>query len=221
MPGELITVDQRPMRLMNRGLEHDLAPVGDDVFTSVLAETVGALEEAGIGYAVLGGLATYGFGRPRTTRDIDVFVVPRDAERVLDVLAERGFDTERTDENWLFKAFKNHVQVDVIFTTAGFYFDEEMTARSVVAEVWGTRVRFVPPEDLVVIKAKCASEASPRHWHDALAVIASNALDWEYLARRANRAERRVLSLLLYAQSNDVHVPNSVVQALFARVFGS
>jgi predicted nucleotidyltransferase len=221
MPGELISVDQRPLRLKGRGLEHDLVPADDEVFASVLAETVSALEDGGIPYAVVGGLATYGFGRPRTTCDIDLFVVPRDAERVLSVLAARGFQTERTDERWLFKAFKDHVQVDVIFTTAGFYFDDEMAARSVVVEVWGTSVRFVPPEDLVVIKAKCASEAAPRHWHDALAIIASNALDWDYLLRRSGRAERRVLSLLLYAQSNDVHVPASVLRAMFERVFGS
>jgi len=219
MPGELLSVDQRPFRLKNRGLEHDLVPADDMVFAAVLRETVESLEQSEIPYAVVGGLATYGFGRPRTTCDIDLFVVPRDAERVLAVLAERQFQTERTDASWIYKAFKNHVQVDVIFMTAGFYFDDEMAARSVEAEVWGTRVRFIPPEDLVVIKAKCASESAPRHWHDALAVIAANSLDWDYLLRRAGRAERRVLSLLLYAQSNDVHVPTSVVRSMFERAF--
>ena len=105
--------------------------------------------------------------------------------------------------------------------TAGFYYDDEMAKRSVEAEVWGTRVRFIPPEDLLVIKAKCATEAAPRHWHDALAILASSPLDWEYLLRRAGRAERRVLSLLLYAQSNDVHVPRSVIRALFDKIFES
>jgi predicted nucleotidyltransferase len=221
MPGEMLSLDQRPFRLINRGLEHDLAPVDDEVFASVLHETVAALEQNGIAYAVVGGLATYGFGRPRTTCDIDLFVLPRDAERVLQTLAERGFETEHTDAKWIYKAFKNHVQVDVIFMTAGFYFDDEMASRSVDAEVWGTRVRFIPPEDLVVIKAKCATESAPRHWHDALAILASSSLDWEYLIRRASRAERRVLSLLLYAQSNDVHVPASVIKSMFEKIFES
>jgi predicted nucleotidyltransferase len=221
MHGEMLSADQRPFRLINCGLEHDLAPVDDDVFASVLRETVEALEKTGIPYAIVGGLATYGFGRPRTTCDIDLFVLPRDAERVLSELAERGFQTERTDEKWIYKAFKSHVQVDIIFMTAGFYFDDEMARRSVEAEAWGTRVRFIPPEDLVVIKAKCATESAARHWHDALAVLASCSLDWEYLLRRAGRAERRVLSLLLYAQSNDVHVPASVIKSMFGKIFES
>jgi predicted nucleotidyltransferase len=219
MPGEMLSMDHRPYRLPNSGMEHDLAPVEDGVFAQVLKETVESLDASAIPYAVVGGLATYGFGRPRATRDIDLLVLPRDAERVLEVLAERGFETEHTDEKWLYKAFRDHVQVDVIFMTAGFYFDDEMAARSVEAQVWGTRVRFIPPEDLVVIKAKCATEAAPRHWHDALAILASAPLDWDYLLRRAGRAERRVLSLLLYAQSNDVHVPNQVIRAMFERTF--
>lgn len=221
MPGELTNADQRPFRMLNAGLEHDLMPVDDPVFAEVLNETVTALDEHQIPYAAVGGLATYGFGRPRTTCDIDIFVLPRDAERVLGVLAQRGFQTERTDEKWIFKAFKKHVQVDIIFMTAGFYFDDDMAARAVEAEVWGTRVRFVPPEDLVVIKAKCATESAPRHWHDALAILTSTHLDWDYLVRRAGRAERRVLSLLLYAQSNDIHVPNSVIRSMFDKIFES
>lgn len=217
----MLTLDQKPLRLRGLGLEHDLAPVDDAIFAEVLHETVGALTETGIPYAVVGGLATRGLGRPRATCDIDLFVLPRDAERVLEVLAERGFQTERTDEKWLFKAFKKHVQVDVIFMTAGFYLDEEMLARSVEAEACGTSVRFVSPEDLIVIKAKCATESASRHWHDALAILASSAIDWDYLLRRAARAERRVLSLLLYAQSNDLHVPGRVIRGLFASIFES
>ena len=213
--------DQRPFRLLDGNLEHDLAPVEDEIFTEVLRETVRTLDENGIPYALLGGLATHGLGRPRATCDIDLFVLPREAERVLEVLAERGYETELTDDRWIYKAFKRRVQVDVIFMTAGFYFDDEMASRAVEATVCGTNVRFIPPEDLVVIKAKCATESTPRHWHDALAIIASTDLDWDYLLRRAGRAERRVLSLLLYAQSNDVHVPSSVVKAMVERIFDS
>ena len=62
------------------------------------------------------------------------------------------------------------------------------------------------------------AEYSPRHWHDALALIVACDLDWDYLARRARHGPRRVLSLLLYAQSNDLPVPARVVQDLFALV---
>jgi hypothetical protein len=53
-----------------------------------------------------------------------------------------------------------------------------------------------------------------------LAVVARCQLDWDYLVRRARRhGARRVLSLLLYAQSNDLVVPNGPIRALFDDVF--
>jgi hypothetical protein len=58
----------------------------------------------------------------------------------------------------------------------------------------------------------------PRHWHDALSLIAVADLDWDYLVRRARKGARRILSLLLYAQSNDLVVPPAVVRELFEQV---
>jgi hypothetical protein len=68
---------------------------------------------------------------------------------------------------------------------------------------------------VIVMKAIAHQEHCPRHWHDALAVIARGDLDWDYLVRRARRhGARRVASLLLYAQSNDHFVPTSALVAL-------
>ena len=81
---------------------------------------------------------------------------------------------------------------------------------------------LVSPEDLVVIKALAAAEHSPRHWYDALAVIGRTELDWAYLLSRARLAgPRRLLSLLLYAESNDLPVPTRVIESLFDTVHGS
>ena len=63
-------------------------------------------------------------------------------------------------------------------------------------------------------------EHMPRHWHDALAVLAVSELDCDYLTRRARQyGARRVLSLLLYAQSNDLIVPSTPVRNLFEAIF--
>jgi hypothetical protein len=203
-------------------VEEDLRGADDLAFAEVLAETVDALEAATIPYALIGGIASSGLGRPRWTHDIDVFVKPQDAERALDSLAARGFRTEKTDPRWLLKAFKQDVMVDIIFrSTGGFHLDEEMLQRSVRGEFLGHSVRFIPPEDLLIMKAVVHDEGNPRHWHDALGIIAGAELDWDYLLRRAMRAPRRVLSLLLYAHSSDLAVPNRVVRALFDRVYES
>jgi predicted nucleotidyltransferase len=198
-----------------RGADHS-------AFGVVLRQTVEALDEADVPYALIGGIASSGFGRPRWTHDIDVFVKAKDAEQALEALAKKGFRTERTDCRWIFKAFKENVMVDIIFrSTGGFHFDDEMIERAVHSHFQGHPVRMVPPEDLLIMKAVVYDEPSPRHWHDALGILAGSDLDWAYLERRALKAPRRVLSLLIYAHSIDLHVPSSTIRRLFERVYHS
>lgn len=203
-------------------IEEHLRCTENGAFARALGEVVAALEQAGVEYALMGGIASTELGRPRWTHDIDVFVRPIGAEPALDALAQAGFDIERTDPTWLFKAFKHGVLVDVIFrSTGGFYLDDEMIARSIEREYMEHRVRLLAPEDLLVIKAAVHDEEGPRHWHDALGVIGVNGLDWDYLLRRARQAPRRVLSLLVYAHSLDKSVPNHVVRELFKEIYES
>ena len=196
-------------------------PELNDRFNRVLTHTVEALEEAGIVYAFIGGIASHGLGRPRSTHDIDVFIRPEDRELTLRALDKHGFRTERTDPVWLYKGFKEEILVDVIFKSKGeIYLDNEMLQRVITADFHGQRLRLVAPEDLVIIKSMAHSEACPNHWHDALALLSHAQLDWDYLARRARRAPRRILSLLLYAQSSDISVPKVIIDQLYREVFG-
>jgi len=196
-------------------------PELNERFNRVLNDTVEALQESAIKYAFIGGIASGGLGRPRSTHDIDVFVMPEDAERALRALDRHGFRTEKTDPSWLYKGFKENILVDIIFKSKGeIYFDSEMVQRMISAEFHGRLLKLVAPEDLVIIKAAAHSELTPGHWHDAIALLSHAALDWEYLIRRARRAPRRILSLLLYAQSSDIFVPNWVVHELFNVVYG-
>ena len=193
----------------------------EGTFLSVLADTAEALGQKGIPHLFMGGVSSATYGRPRSTRDIDVFVRPEDAGLVLDALAAFGFRTDQTYPDWLYKAFKEGVTVDVVFSsTGGILLDDEMLERATVESYRGKEVRVLPPEDMLVIKALSHEEHMPRHWHDGLAVVARCQLDWDYLVRRARRhGARRVLSLLLYAQSNDLVVPNGPIRALFDEVF--
>jgi hypothetical protein len=189
-------------------------------FNRTLAGTVAALDEAKIDYCFIGGVASGGLGRPRATHDIDVFVRPEDTEFALRALAKHGFRTEKTDPSWLYKGWKENILVDVIFKSKGeIYLDREMFQRSVRTEFHGVELRLVAPEDLLVIKASAHSELCPGHWHDALALIQHASLDWAYLVRRARRAPRRVLSLLIYATGSDLQVPKYVIEELYRMVF--
>ena len=196
------------------------SPPAYETVTSVLAAAVEALGTAGVPALVVGGLVTAAFSRPRTTDDIDLFVQPEHAGAALDALAAAGFDTERTDPMWLYKAWSRGVLVDVIFRSTGdIYLDEEMLERATWQDCRGTRARMISAEDLLVIKAVTTTECGSHHWYDALGIIARTPLDWEYVVRRARQAgPRRVLSLLLYAESNDLAVPSDVVEDLFAAV---
>jgi hypothetical protein len=73
-----------------------------DAFAATLARTVAVLSESGVGFALLGGVASAGYGRARWTKDIDVFVRAEDADHALDVLGENGFETDRINPAWIY-----------------------------------------------------------------------------------------------------------------------
>ena len=198
--------------------------VSEDTFVRVLEDAVRALDDAGVPYVLMGGIGSAAHGRPRWTHDIDFFVRPEEARTALDALASAGFATQETDQHWLYKGLKDDVLVDVIFRSKGdVYLDEDMLEHADVRTFKGVHVRTISPEDLLIIKAIVHEENIPHHWHDALSIIsgAADAIEWEYLVRRAKQhGTRRVLSVLLYAQSNDLMVPNAVIHELFDAVYG-
>jgi len=211
-----MSADEARVRLALRE-EADVAE-----FLDVLDETTETLDRGGVEYLFMGGIASSCLGRERWTHDIDLFTRPEEASRALASLAGAGFEIEETFPDWLFKAWKGNQMVDVIFRTAGdITVDRTMLERAPTVPFMGRSVRTVPPEDLVVIKAIVASEHAPRHWHDALAILVTTDLDWTYLMHRARHGIRRVLSLLLYAQSSDIAVPSAIVRELFARAEGT
>jgi predicted nucleotidyltransferase len=192
-----------------------------DNLGAVVGDAVDALEEERIPYVLCGGLASTLLGRSRTTDDVDVLVQADDAERALEALARAGFETERTNPQWIFKATRDEITIDLMFwLKGGIVLDDEMLERAGFDELAGRRVRVIPPEDLIVVKAIANDEQSSRQWHDALGMIATRELDWPYLVTRARHGARRVLSLLTYAQADDLIVPNEAITALYGMVYG-
>ena len=193
----------------------------DETFLRVLDEAHGVMGCLGVPYMSIGGIASSVWGRARWTHDIDFFVRPEDARTVLDALAGVGFETREEYPHWLYKAFKDDVLVDIIFrSTRDILMDDEMIRRAVLLDFRGRTLPIAPPEDVVIMKAIASGEDTPRYWYDALAIIANASdLDWDYLLRRARQhGARRVLSLLLYAQSNDQVVPSWAVEELFEAI---
>jgi predicted nucleotidyltransferase len=194
--------------------------IDGDLFLTVLDDALGALEEAEIPFVLIGGIGSAVFGRDRGTRDIDLFVRPEHARKVLSILDGRGFETNEFAEHWLYKATKHGVLVDVIFrSTRDILLGQEMLERSRMMPFRDRMVRVAPPEDLVVMKACAASEDTPRYWYDAAAIVAQSELDWDYLVARARQhGPRRILSLLLFASSIDIVVPPEPIDTLFETI---
>jgi predicted nucleotidyltransferase len=189
-------------------------------FDSVLFAALDALDEGKVDYALIGGIAASGLGRPRPTQDIDIFLRPEDAEAALMMLEQKGFQTEKTFPTWLYKAFKDRILVDVVFRSiGGIYFDAELKARACKLRYHGRDVQVVSPEDFIILKCAVHSEEGPHHWHDALSVLSQSKLDWDYLLHRSRKAPRRLLALLIYAQSCDIWIPNQPISLLHQTIY--
>ncbi|HWC43952.1 MAG TPA: nucleotidyltransferase [Actinomycetota bacterium] len=192
-----------------------LPEVDEQTFLRVLADAIRVAGGTGLPHAFMGGIASTALGRPRWTHDIDLCVRRDDARPMLAAFADAGYDTEETDPAWLYKAMRDGVLVDVIFeSTGGIVLDDDMLSRVRRASFGNLQLNVLGPEDLLVIKAIVHREHRQRHWFDALALVETGELDWSYLLQRAAPSPRRVASLLLYAQTDGLRVPDWVIESL-------
>src|SRR5689334_5020900 len=116
------------MRTGGTGMQ--LVESDNQLFYEVLDEVLASVDETGVRYLLMGGIATTALMGHRFTHDIDLFVRPEDADTVLTALEAKEFKTEKTFPMWLYKGFKQDVMVDVIFKSSGeVMLDDEMIAR--------------------------------------------------------------------------------------------
>lgn len=194
--------------------------VDQSTVLDVLRDTRDALESAQVNHLFIGGLPLSIYGRPKPIQDLDLMVKHEDVEDAMAALKEAGFETKDASEEWLVKAAKEGVLVDVITRSEGDLFvDDELLDRSVHKEYKGIPVRLVSAEDLLVMKAVAHEEDTAHYWHDAMTLIVGVELDWRYVAKRARHGAKRVLSLLIYAQSSDLFVPDDAIKELYRSVY--
>jgi predicted nucleotidyltransferase len=199
---------------------HPEDPPEADRLLHILDEAVAILRAADITFLLMGGIATSVLGRDRRVTDIDLFVRDRDVRPALAAFEAAGFETLIVSPNWLAKALKDDVLVDVISrSTHDISLTDEILEHAVEVDVHGRLLPCVAPEDLIVMKAVATGEDTSRYWHDALSLVGRPDLDWAYLMRRARQhGVRRILSLLFFAQSIDLLVPEEVVAELLEAV---
>jgi hypothetical protein len=201
--------------------ERDRAP--DEI--NARARAVGLLLDAGVPFVVGGAYAyaTY-TGIYRDTKDLDLFPRKRDAGRALEVLELDGWRTERTDEVWLYKAFKGEYFVDFIFSSGNgvAVVDEEWFEHAKTATVFGHRCLVAPAEEIIWSK----SFVNERERYDGadvnhLILKAGRQMDWERVLRRFDRYWEVLFSHLMmfrfsYPSERDI-VPDWLMAELLSR----
>jgi hypothetical protein len=184
------------------------------------------LNRSGVPYLVGGTYAFHYYaGIARTTKDFDIFVRPRDLQRVLDVLARCGFKTEIAFSHWLAKAFNGDRFVDIIFNSGNgiVEVDDEWFAHAVDEEVLGAPVKLCAAEEMVWSK----SFIMERERYDGADVAhllrhCSGLLNWDRLVRRFGPQWRVLLSHLvlfgfIYPGERSL-IPSAIIRELLNRL---
>ncbi|MCK8500478.1 nucleotidyltransferase [Myxococcus faecalis] len=193
------------------------------------ARAVGLLREAGVPFVVGGAYAyaTY-TGIYRDTKDLDLFPRKADAARALEVLEKDGWRTERTDEVWLYKAFKGEYFVDFIFSSGNGVaeVDDGWFEHARTSTIFGHECLVAPAEEMIWSKAFVAERerfdgADVNH----LILKAGKQMDWERLMRRFDRYWEVLLSHLMmfrfaYPSERDL-IPDWVMAELMRRTLDS
>lgn len=160
---------------------------------------------------------------PRT-KDLDLFVLPRDCEALLTVMRDAGYRVELAFPHWLAKVRCGGELIDVIFNSGNgeAAVDEAWFARSLAAEVCGVPVRLCPIEETIWSKA-FIMERERFDGADILHLLrtAAERIDWSHLLERFGLHWPVLLTHLLlfgYVYPGERHrLPADVVQDLLAR----
>ena len=114
-----------------------------------------SLNDHGVEYLLIGGVAVIAHGFPRTTKDIDIFINPtaENAQRCLQALLAIGFGTATltTPEKVVqteVTIFKDFLRLDVLTRVKGLEF-ESAWLRKVFFEVDQVLIPAVSKEDLI------------------------------------------------------------------------
>lgn len=189
-------------------------------------ETLQALDAAGVPFLVGGAYAFARYtGIERHTKDLDIFVLPDDARRTLDVLAAAGFACDMTFPHWLGKAHCGEDFVDVIFSSGNAIarVDERWFLHARRDHVLGREVLLVPPEEMVWSKA-FIMERERFDGADVAHVLRACAggLDWARLVGRFGQHHRVLLAHLVlfgFIYPGEKHkIPAEVLAGLLERV---
>jgi predicted nucleotidyltransferase len=156
---------------------------------ATLKRAVAALRDAGVPFAVAGGLACWARGGPLADSDVDLLVGEDDLPRAVAALQKAGMEHDDPPEEWLTKARDGEVTVDLIFNPSGIEVTPEVLGRAEDLEVEAVTMPVLPLDDVFVTQLLSLSE---RHLPYSELLEAARAVreqvDWESVRRRTHEA---------------------------------
>jgi hypothetical protein len=165
-------------------------------------------------------------GIERFTKDFDLFVLPDDCARILELFAREGFHTELTFPHWLGKVYSGgDGYVDIIFGAGNGVarVDREWFDYAADDEVLNHPVKLIPAEEMIWSKA-FVEERERYDGADVAHILRACGaeLDWPRLVRRFGPHWRVLLSHLVlfgfvYPGERDT-IPRDVLRELIARL---
>ncbi|HEX2253749.1 MAG TPA: nucleotidyltransferase [Thermoanaerobaculia bacterium] len=159
------------------------------------------LQEGGVPFLVAGAYALSQYtGVVRHTKDFDVFIMPEDVDRALELLAAAGYEVERFSPHWLAKATCGDNFVDLIYNSGNGAtpLDQRWFDHARTGNVLGVEGLICPPEEMIWSKAFLME----RERYDGADVAhllrsCSPTLDWARLLERFGTHWRVLLGHLV------------------------
>jgi hypothetical protein len=192
----------------------------------VYREALGRMVQSGVPFLVGGAYAFARYtGIERFTKDFDVFVRPEDVDRLLGVLGDAGFRTNRAFKHWLAKAHVDDDFIDLIYSSGNGLarVDSTWFQHGVEGTVLGYHVNLVAPEEMIWSKS-CIMERERYDGGDVAHLLRATAddLDWPRLVSRFSAYWRVLYShLVLFGfiyPSERARVPLWVMEQLTGRL---
>ena len=153
------------------------------------------LRDLNIPYIITGGFAISVWGQPRFTADIDIVVelvkknIKPLAKKLLKIDKNVYVDEETMQDALIHESEFNFIHPDTglkvdFFVTGRGVYDKLKIKRAIAKEMFGQKINFVSPEDLILSKLLWGRESdSFKQWADIKTVLKNKhlKLDMEYI----------------------------------------
>jgi hypothetical protein len=164
-------------------------------------DVIRVLQSAGVPFLVGGGFAFFQHtGLSRATKDLDLFILPEDFSRVLDMCAAAGYRTKVKFTHWLGKVFQDDQVIDIIFSSGNGLctVDADWFTYAIPGTMFDVPIQLCPPEEMIWSKA-FVMERERFDGADIVHILSAygKTLDWARLLRRFNSHWRVLFSHLI------------------------